>query len=240
MTKPERTFTGLEARRLMRKRSKGTLATLNKEGGGPYGSLVNVSTLGDGSPIILISTLAWHTQNLLEDPRGSILFEDTDGLIDPLTGPRVTVMGTFEKIDDASVRQRYLARHPSAELYVDFGDFAFWKMTVDGAHAVAGFGRIETLDAREILAPNGTEMGSFETERDILEHMNTDHSDAISLYATKLLRAGEGTWTMTSIDPDGADLSDGERALRLPFEQEVKTAEDARATLVALAKTARA
>ncbi|MEM7428706.1 MAG: DUF2470 domain-containing protein [Pseudomonadota bacterium] len=240
MTKPERTFTGLQARRLMRKRSKATLATLNREGGGPYGSLVNVSTLGDGSPVILISTLAWHTQNLLADPRGSILFEDTDGLVDPLTGPRVTVMGRFEKVADDTVRRRYLARHPSAELYVDFGDFAFWQMTVESAHAVAGFGRIETLEAEEILVGEGLELLKSERELAIISHMNEDHSDANALYATRLLGADDGDWTMTSIDPDGADLSNGERAVRLAFDTEIATGDDARDILVRLVKTARA
>ena len=103
----------------------------------------------------------------------------------------------------------------------------------------AGFGRIETLDAEEILLPEQTEMTRPETEMDILSHMNTDHSDAVSLYANELLDAGTGDWTLTAIDPDGIDLADGERALRYPFDREVLSAEDARGVLVEMAKTAR-
>ena len=65
-----RSFTGLEARRLLRRARTATLASLNREGGIPYASLANVATDVDGRPVILVSTLAWHTQNLLGDDRG--------------------------------------------------------------------------------------------------------------------------------------------------------------------------
>ncbi len=239
MAATKSSFTGSEARRLVRKRSKGALSTLNKVGGGPYVSLVNLATTGEGNPIILVSTLAWHTQNLLENNQGSLLVEDTDGLVDPLTGARVTVMGTFQKTEYPGVRQRYLARHPSAQLYVDFGDFSFWTLQIENAHAVAGFGRIETLDAAEIINPAEILEGGLETERDIVDHMNDDHSDVVELYATKLLGLEGDGWSLVSIDADGTDLSDGERVYRLPFDRPVRTADQARATLIQLVKAAR-
>ena len=70
--------------------------------------------------------------------------------------------------------------------------------------------------------------------------MNEDHGDAVQLYATKLLGLEEGDWSMVSIDADGTDISDGERVYRLPFERTVRTADQARATLIQLVKTARA
>ncbi len=240
MTEQTRTFTGTEARRLLRLRPKATLSTLNREGGMPYGSLVNVATAANGAPIILISTLAWHTQNLLEDARGSLMVDDTDGLADPLTGPRVTVMGQFEKTEDPELRRRYLARHPGAALYVDFGDFAFWTLKIEGAHAVAGFGRIETLDAEEIVLTADQYAGLASAEADIVQHMNEDHGDAVALYATKLLGQADGPWEMTSLDRDGTDLANGERSVRLSFDAPVHTPDEAQATLIALVKKARA
>jgi len=240
MSKKNRTFTGTEARQLMRARPKAALSTLNRDGGMPYVSLVNVATTAEGAPIILISTLAWHTQNLLQDARGSLLFDDTDGLADPLTGARVTVMGKFEPTEDPEIRRRYLARHPGAELYVDFGDFSFWTLHADEAHAVAGFGRIETLNANEVLldANQCTDLSAAETA--IVEHMNEDHADAVNLYATKLLGQDAGDWQMTSVDADGAYLSNAERSVRLAFQSPVTTAEDARDALIQLAHRARA
>ncbi|MEM1199462.1 MAG: DUF2470 domain-containing protein [Pseudomonadota bacterium] len=240
MTKQTRTFTGTEARHLMRARPKAALATLNREGGLPYGSLINVATTPEGAPIILISTLAWHTQNLLEDARGSVLFDDTDGLADPLTGPRVTIMGEFEKTEDPAIRARYLARHPGAALYVDFGDFSFWTLQASEAHAVAGFGRIETIPANEVLLTSENCAVLIEAEHRIIEHMNEDHSDAINLYATRLLGQNPGPWQMTAIDQDGIDLSNTERSVRLAFASPVTNAQEAREALVALAAQAKA
>lgn len=240
MSKKNRTFTGAEARQLMRVRPKAALSSLNRGDGTPYVSLVNVATTADGSPIILISTLAWHTQNLLQDARGSLLFDDTDGMADPLAGARVTAMGQFEKTEDPEVRRRYLARHPGAELYVDFRDFSFWTLQTEGAHAVAGFGRIETLSADEVLLTTGQCAELASAEMGIVQHMNEDHSDAVALYATKLLGQASGAWEMTSIDSDGADLANSERSIRLAFQTPVRTAEQARGVLIELAKQARA
>lgn len=239
MTKKNRTFTGAEARQLMRTRPKAALSTLNRRGGMPYVSLVNVATRADGAPIILISTLAWHTQNLLEDARGSLLFDDTDGLADPLTGVCVTEMGTFEQSEDPEVRRRYLTRHPGAELYVDFGDFSFWTLRAHEAHAVAGFGRIETLSATEVLLDKEQCAELSGAENAIVEHMNEEHADAVNLYATKLLKQDPGNWHMTSVDTDGADLSNAELTVRLAFEGPVTTAEEARTALIQLAHQAR-
>ena len=240
MTEQIRTFTGTEARQLMRSRSKAALSSLNQDGGGPYASLVNVATMVDGSPIILISTLAWHTQNLLKDGRGALMFDDTDGLADPLTGPRVTVMGRFQKTEAPDVRRRDLARHPAAELYVDFGDFSFWTLSTNRAHAVAGFGKIETLSAEEVVLSQGQSGDLAKAETDIVQHMNNDHAWAIGLYATKLSGQAEGAWKMTALDPDGVDLATEERSVRLTFETPVTTANQARKTLIDLAKRARA
>ena len=97
MTDKPRTFTGTEARHLMRARPKAALASLNRANGTPYASLANVATTAEGSPIILISTLAWHTRNLLQDARGSLMFDDTDGLADALTGRTDQAIQTLER-----------------------------------------------------------------------------------------------------------------------------------------------
>ena len=99
-------------------------------------------------PLILVSKLAWHTQNLLADARASVLVGELPPTGDALVGPRVTVLGRFEPVEDANLRRRYLARHPQAGLYADFPDFSFWRLNPSGIHGVAGFGRIETLTPR--------------------------------------------------------------------------------------------
>jgi heme iron utilization protein len=216
-----RSFSAEEARNLLRRARTATLATLNADDGMPYASLVNVATDVRGLPLLLISTLAWHTRNLLADPRASLMVAEVPPSGDALTGPRVSVMGRFVRVEDGSVRRRYLARHPAAELYAGFGDFAFWRMEPEKAHAVAGFGRIETIPAGEMF-PSADEMTAL--EEGAVTHMNEDHEDAVQRFAAKRLGATLGGWKITGIDPDGADLRRDEEVLRLPFATPVYTA----------------
>src|SRR5207302_6508612 len=101
----------LAAKKLLREGRSGALATLMPGSGDPYCSLVNVATAADGAPLLLISTLAIHTKNLLNDPRCSLMIDERkDG--DPLEGGRVMLMGTAEKTADPDARRRYLGRQP--------------------------------------------------------------------------------------------------------------------------------
>src|SRR5437764_10982397 len=113
------------ARSLLRRSRHGALATLMPGSGDPYCSLVNVASHPDGSPILLISRLALHTQNILSDSRVSLMLDDrAEG--DPLEGARIMLAGRAEQAaqDDTAIpRRRYLNAHPSAEAFVDFKDF---------------------------------------------------------------------------------------------------------------------
>lgn len=105
-------------RRLLRNARKASLATAMSNNGAPYASLVTIATDQDGSPILLLSGLADHTRNLATEPRASLLVEETEGLDNPQTGPRATIMGAIHRITDSQERERakrrFLARHPSA------------------------------------------------------------------------------------------------------------------------------
>src|SRR3954464_8827307 len=138
------------AKKLLREGRSGALATLMPGSGDPYCSLVNVATAADGSPLLLISKLAIHTKNVLADPRVSLMLDERKQG-DPLEGARVMLMGRAAATDDPAVRRRYLARHPEAELFAVFGDFAFYKIELTGVHLVAGFGRIVDLKPTDVL-----------------------------------------------------------------------------------------
>ncbi len=229
-------------RSLLRRRRQGALATLMAGTGDPYCSLVNLASHPDGTPILLISRLAVHTRNILADSRVSLMLDErAPG--DPLEGARIMLQGRAEVVTKEqleTVRRRYLAAHPSAEGFVDFADFSFFRIAPSGAHLVAGFGRILDLKPEQFLTDISDSQGLIEAEAGAVAHMNADHRDAMNLYATKLLNAEAGDWHCTSIDPDGIDLQAGEVTLRLDFPERVTGASELRKMLVKLAEQARA
>lgn len=227
------------SRAIIRRSLKASLATIHRDTGFPYASLATVATLPDGSPVTLISTLAEHTKNLEKDPRASLLFDETGGLADPLEGARVSVSGIMEKVSDPAARARFLSRHPTAEMYADFTDFAFYALRIEGAHFVGGFGRITDILAQKLLTDVSDASTLIEAEADIVEHMNTDHADAVALYATRLLGAQEGSWRLVSCDPEGCDLVSGETGLRIEFPYRVTSPQLARKALKELVQKAR-
>lgn len=226
-------------KKLLREARSGALATLMPDSGHPYCSLVNVATAPSGAPLLLISRLAVHTKNILADPRVSLMLDERrEG--DPLEGARIMLMGRATATKDEGAHRRYLARHPEAEMFAGFADFGMFEITISGAHLVAGFGRIVDLDAEEILTRTDDARELIDAEPAILAHMNTDHSDAVRLYATKLLRAQEGAWQCVGCDPEGLELQLARRALRLVFPGRVRERATLRQVLKDLADQARA
>ena len=236
---PSKADLAKDARALVRKGLKASLATIAAGSGYPYASLITVASDAGGAPIFLISGLAQHTRNLGHDSRASILFDGTGAAGDPLQGARVTLFGLAEKTADEAVRRRFLARHPEAGFYADFPDFAFWRLRVEGAHYIGGFGRIVDLAPDELLVPTEGACELLAAEADILAHMNADHADAIRLYATRLAGGDEGFWRMSGIDPEGCDLICEGEVRRIVFDAPIATSGEARKELVRLANEAR-
>ena len=227
------------AKKLLREGRSGALGSLLPGPGDPYCSLVNVATAADGAPLLLISTLAVHTKNILADPRVSLMIDERKAG-DPLEGARVMLMGTAAVTDDKDARRRYLDRQPEAEMFAGFADFAFYRIALKGAHLVAGFGRIVDLKPEDILTPVDDATELIAAEPGILKHMNQDHADTCRLYATKLLGAPDGAWRCVGCDPEGLELQLERTALRLPFPQRVRAPGVLRVMLKQLADQARA
>ena len=142
------------AARLLRDSTLGALAVLEVASGYPLVSRVTVAADCEAYPVLLLSRLSHHTQALLVDSRCSLLVGEP-GNGDPLAHPRITVFGQAQPLaraaaDHADVRQRFLAMHPKAALYADFGDFDFWRLAVQRASLNAGFGRAYQLDQDQI------------------------------------------------------------------------------------------
>ena len=155
-------------------------------------------------------------------------------------GGRITLSGHMRLTESPTAKPRFLARHPTAHRYADLPDFATYTFEVRSGHYIGGFGRIVDLPSEALLSSADPAPELAAAEADIINHMNTDHADAIALYATEIAKCAPGTWRMCGIDSSGFDLLDGSSAARIDFPEHVRTPNEARVALVALVKQARA
>ncbi len=228
--------TAFEARRLLRAARSGTLATV-ADGGQPFASLVTHACAPDLSVLLLLSNLSEHTRHLRAEPRCSILVCGSAERANPQTAPRVTVTGIAEVADDDAVlKARFLAVHPYAAQYADFGDFHLWHIRPMGALFVGGFARAVRLRQAE-LAPDpiavGADPGSG-GRRDYQLHCNNDHPDALAAIA-----GAAGEWRLAATDVDGMDLAQDQRVVRVHWSSPVANPADVRTELVRMAQQAR-
>ncbi len=231
------------AKDLIRKARFGALAAIEAGTGHPLASRVALATDIDGTPIILTSTLSGHTSAILETPNCSLLVGEP-GKGDPLAHARISLFCSSVRIERESethkrLRRRYLARHPKAELYVDFGDFAFFRLELKRASLNGGFGKAFELQQSDLLTTLGDAEGWQVMEKGAVEHMNDDHADAIKLYAEVLCKGAAANWRLSGLDPEGLDLVAGDRIERLWFENALEKPAALRPVLVELAKKAR-
>ncbi len=193
------------------------------------------------------ATRAEHTQNLAHTPDASVLLaEPLDPARTPLALSRVTILGPCRIVpaeDRDAVRATFLAAQPDAAMYVDFKDFAFYRLDPIGLRYVGGFGRMSWVTATDYLAAQPDPLAP--ASAGILTHMNDDHAEAILSYARALARIPDATAaSMTAVDRYGFDLvattPRGPKATRIAFETEVTTPDEVRRAMVALVKAARA
>ena len=226
----------------------GTLCTIARDPEGyPYGSLVTVAIDAEGRPLLLLSRLAEHTQNLDHRADTSILLsEPLERHAQPLAVGRVTLLGECRLVPEAEradARATFLAVQKDAAYYVDFSDFAFYRLEPSALRYVGGFGRMSWVTAADYAAAEPDPLAP--SAAGILEHMNDDHTDAVLSYARALAGIASATSaTMTAVDRYGFELAastpDGPKVARLAFEEPVATSDEVRKAMVALVGVARA
>lgn len=231
------------AKTLIRNARYGAIATLDPETGSPIASRVGVATDIDGTPLILISLLAPHTRALIANPRCSLLVGET-GKGDPLAHPRISLACHATKLDrdgeaHAQAKRRYLNRNPKAALYVELGDFSFFRLELQNSSLNGGFGKAYLLKREELLSEPSVSSALAGTEQGSIDHMNADHLDAIDLYAAHFGKTDGGGWTISGVDPEGMDLLNGDRVTRIWFPAPLSSAGDLRKVLVEMAGEAR-
>lgn len=229
---------------LIRSARYGAIAVLDPETGAPLASRVGVATDVDGSPLILISMLSAHTRALVADPRCSLLLGEP-GRGDPLAHPRITLVCRAERLErdtpeQARAERRYLNRNPKAQLYVGLGDFSFFRLEILRGSLNGGFGKAYNLTASDLLTASPALEALAQSEQSALDHMNTDHLDAIAVYARHYAKASGEGWKLSGFDADGMDIVSGDEARRVFFPLPLSDAAELRKTLVEMAKAGRA
>jgi putative heme iron utilization protein len=231
------------AKSLIRTARSGTIATIEPETGAPQATRVGMSTDIDGAPTILTSRLTAHTKALLTDPRCSLLVGEP-GKGDPLAHARVTLACTAREIaretgENTRIKGRYLRHSPKAALYADLGDFRFFRLEPRSASLNAGFGRAYALTAADVMSMSEANLDLADSEADALDHMNSDHAEAVNLFARHFGRMRDGDWRMVGIDVEGFELAQGDEMRRIAFEPPLSSAMDLRPALARMASQAR-
>jgi heme oxygenase (biliverdin-IX-beta and delta-forming) len=141
--------------RLIREVRIAALGTLRQ--GGPLVSMVSFLPEADfGAVCLRLSRLAWHTQDMLADPRVSLsIVESDDGRADPQTLARVTLRGEAQPLAGEGepyerLKASWLERFPASAVTFALADFSFWRLVPRDARFVAGLGRTYNLSAEAL------------------------------------------------------------------------------------------
>jgi putative heme iron utilization protein len=233
------------ARTLLQLSSVATLSTVSrKQAGFPFGSLMPYALDAAGRPLFLISTMAMHTQNLKADPRASLFVNQPAADGDVLGAGRVTLVGNVVQLaddDKPEAREIYLRAHPNSQYWVDFTDFAFFRLEPVDVYYVGGFGVMGWVTAADYAAAAPDPLAG--AAQGIVDHMNADHADALVLLTRTHAKLEAESATMTSVDRLGFHVrvltSGGMKGARIPFLREVSTPTETRTVLVEMVKLAR-
>lgn len=228
----------LEAQQFLFSTHKGILSThSSKFEGYPFGSVAPFVLNHQGMPTILISSIAEHTKNIIQNSKVSLVVFENEA--DLQANARLTLLANAEQTDKNNdlMRQRYLRYLPQAEQYFDMHDFSFYTLHITHARYIAGFGKMGWMEGDSMQIPSNP---LFIEEPSVLAHMNEDHLDNLKAYCQHFHQVKANTVEMIGIDSLGFDVRvDGEQLLRFPFETAISNAQEARMALVAMAKATR-
>ena len=259
----------LKTRQLIRFASKGYLSTrfdpenfekksFNIKKSFPYSTFTLTAFDYDLSPILLFSNLSEHTTNIKNYSTVSLMLCEEEKLYDffpkflnkkpvtdyedPMSRPRVTIIGDLFKTNDKNLKSRFLSRHPASKLYANFADMNFYRMKIKSAHLIGGFAHVKWFSKKDLCVQN---IKNFpDSEINIIDHMNQCHQESVNLYASKLRPKSsnrqkvQNNWRIVGIDPDGFDLRKKNILTRICFEKEISDAKKLRGIFVNLHKKA--
>jgi len=224
-----------QARELLLKEYRGVLSTHSKSMPGfPFGSVVPYCLDADGNPLILISRIAQHTHNLQKDPKCSLLVGER-GAEDVQAVGRLTVLAEARKLDDAAAieaaAERYYRYFPDSRNYHSAHDFDFWVLQPVRHRYIGGFGAIHWIEQLTLANPF-----AGKAELSMVEHMNSDHANAIAHYVTLSGLPDAQPAQLAGLDSEGMHLRIGQALYWLAFPEPCNTPTQVREALVLLAR----
>jgi putative heme iron utilization protein len=138
-----------DARNLLQAVKIATLATAHDNI--PYAALVTPAFRPVSfAPLLLLSEMSVHTRQLRLNPSCALLVAGTATTENPQTAPRLCLTGKAAPSQNKADRETYLALHPYASLYVDFGDFSFWTVEIEAVQYVGGFAAASKLNIAKL------------------------------------------------------------------------------------------
>lgn len=229
----------IQVRKLLLSSDYGTLSTHSVDCPGyPFASIVPVGFDEFNRPIILISRLAQHTHNIIDNDKVSLFFSDVDqqGYEDVQQCARITLLAQAQRLDmkvDANIVRRYGRFYPQAQNFYKKLDFNFYRLLPEKVRFIGGVGKIHWIKPEQLFTENPL---GFEVEADIIAHMNSDHRDALLNYcqaAGFVLPEGIAP-EMVGVDDFGFFQRIGERVRRFNFPEPVEAADDVRKALITM------
>jgi putative heme iron utilization protein len=225
----------LQARTLFSARCNGVLSTHSTDlPGYPFGSITPYCLNQDGQAVILISTIAQHTRNIIADNKVSLIAFDEQA-DDSQAAGRVTYIADAIAMDDDAMAERYYRFYPNSRNFHKTHDFNFYTLELVRARYIGGFGNIYWIEKADFLKTNPF---SFEEETGMVEHMNTDHQEAMNHYCDlfELAYDADNLPKLAGVDSEGFHLRVAGRLSRIQFDSPVSNTLEARQALVELAR----
>jgi putative heme iron utilization protein len=194
-----------------------------------------------GRPVLFISSMAMHTQNLHQDAHASLLVTQPDSSDDPLGAARVTLLGATTEVPAEEVRELYLSRYENAKYWQEFKDFAYHRLEVSSVYFIGGFGVMGWVPAEEYATARPDPLA--ETAQEIIRDMNASHVDALLQIARPFAGEAVSEASMTAVDRLGFHLrlktGDRVHGCRVAFPREVSSKDEGREVLVEMVREAR-
>ncbi len=228
------------ARKLLRSMDCGVLSTMSVAMPGfPFGSVTPYVTTHDGHVVVLVSDIAQHTKNMQADDKVCMtVMDNADG--NKQEQGRATIIGRARPVPgdkEEEVSSRYFAFFPEARHYSQAHDFTYFWVEPKKIRYIGGFGKIFWIEKEDWVVPKPAWSAD---EAGIMEHMNSDHQDALNAMAKFYGGVESEDTSLVAVDPEGCHIKAAGRICYIPFAKCAMTKDAVREAMVTLSKMSRA